>query len=104
MKEHLEKKHSWSLRQSEIPEAFMYSYERQQRSWVCSSCGEDIGNWYDNRDNLTAHYMACTSGLQVSFKRMSVEELGIDGARNNGDMEKGWPLPSGQEDQGRNWF
>jgi hypothetical protein len=104
MKEHLEKVHNWSLKQSEIPEAFLHSYERQQRGWVCSSCGEDIGNWHDNRDNIAAHYMICTAGLQASFKGMSVEELGIDGARKGGDVENEWPLLSGQEDQSCKWL
>ena len=80
------------------------SYERQQRGWVCSSCGEDIGNWHDNRDNIAAYYMICTAGLQASFKRMSVEELGIDGARKGGDVENEWPLLSGQEDQSCKWL
>jgi len=108
MKEHLEKVHSWSLKQNEIPKAFRHSYERQQRGWVCSSCGEYIGSWHDNRDNIAAHYMICTTEstaeLQASFKRMSVEEVGIDGARKGGDMEKGWPLLIGQEDQSCNWL
>jgi hypothetical protein len=104
MKEHLEKVHSWSLKQSEIPEAFLHSYERQQRGWVCSSCGEDIGSWHDNRDNVAAHYMICTARFQASFKRMSLEELGIDGARKDGDIEKEWPLLSGQADQSCKWL
>jgi hypothetical protein len=104
MKEHLEKVHNWSLKQSEIPEEFQHSYERQRRGWVCSSCGESIGSWHDNRDNIAAHYKICREGLQASFKRMSVEELGIDGARKRGDMEKEWPLLRGQEDQTCKWL
>jgi len=104
MKEHLEKVHNWSLKQGEIPEAFLRSYERQQRGWMCSSCGEDIGSWHDNRDNIAAHSMTCAAGLQASFKRMSVEELGIDETRKGGDMEKEWPLLSGQEYQNSKWL
>jgi len=80
------------------------SYERQQRGWVCSSCGEDIGNWHDNRDNIEKHYKICTGRLQASFKRMSVEELGRDGARKNEHMENDWPLLSDQDHQGYEWL
>lgn len=98
MKEHLEKVHSWRLKQSEIPEEFRHSYEWQQRGWVCSYCREDIGSWHDDRDKIAAHHRICAAGLQASFKRMSIE-VGIDEAREGEDMEKGWSLLGGQEDQ-----
>jgi hypothetical protein len=101
MKEHLEKVHGTRLKQSEIPKEFLNSYERQQRGWVCSSCGEYIGSWHDNRDNIAAHNLFCAAGLQASFKRMSVE-VGIDGERKGEETEKGWPLLSGEEDQSCN--
>jgi len=103
MKEHLEKVHGSRLKQSEIPKEFLNSYEWQQRGWVCSSCGEYIGSWHDNRDNIAAHYLFCAAGLQASFKRMSVE-VGVDGAGKGEDTEKRWPLLRGQEDQSCNWL
>jgi hypothetical protein len=99
MKEHLEKVHNWSLRQSEIPEAFRHSYERQKRGWICRSCGEDVGNWHDNRENTAKHYMNCAAELRASFKRMSFEEPGMGGGRKSGDLEQEWPLIYGQKDE-----
>jgi hypothetical protein len=48
--------------------------------------------------------MICAAWLQSSFKRLSVEELGIDEAIKGGDIEKEWPLLNDQEDQSCNWL
>jgi hypothetical protein len=65
---------------------------------------EDIGNWCDNCDNIQKHCKICTGRLQASFKRMSVEELGRDGARKDEHMEKDWPLLSDQDRQCYEWL
>jgi hypothetical protein len=103
MIEHLRKEHGWTLTQNEIPEAFQHSYEWRQKGWVCVSCGQGIGNWHDNRDNVETHFKICTAKLQASFKRMSVEELGRKGAREDGDLENEWPLHDDQDYQS-NWL
>jgi hypothetical protein len=102
MKEHLEKVHNWSLKVNEMPKAFRQSYDWQQKGWICRACGEFIGDWHENRGNIEGHEITC-GVLQASFKRVSVEEPGVGGARKGGDMEKGWPLPGGQEDQISDW-
>lgn len=104
MKEHLEKVHNWSLTVKGIPKAFRHSYKRQQNGWVCKACGDLLGNWHDDRDNIEGHETVCEAVLQASFKRMSVEEPGIVGARKGGDMEKGRALSGGPEDESCQWF
>jgi hypothetical protein len=104
MKEHLEKVHNLSYKVNDIPKAFRRSYDRRQRGWVCKACGDPLGNWHDDRDNIEGHESICEAVLQASFKRMSVEEPGIGGARKGGDMEKGWPLSGSPEDESCQWF
>jgi hypothetical protein len=103
MKEHLEKVHNWSLKVNEIPKAFGHSYDWRQEGWICRACGTFIGDWHDNRGSIEGHEMICEGVLQASFKRMSVEEPGVGGARKGGDMEKRWHLPGDQEDQSSDW-
>jgi hypothetical protein len=104
MKEHLEKVHNWSLTVKGVPKAFRHKYDRWQRGWICSACGDPLGNWHDDRDNIEGHETICEAVLQASFKRMSVEEPGVGGTRRGGNMEKGWPPPDRIEGESCQWF
>lgn len=103
MKEHLEKVHKWSIKQNEIPAAFLKSYERWQNGWICG-CGETLGNWFEAKEQIVDHAAVCVEGLQASLKRMSVDGPGKEGDGKNGTEAVHKALPHFISQHDKDWY
>jgi len=89
-----------SLKQKDIPKSWRKPYEQFYMGWLCSDCGEYLGNWEQNEDGINNHSTQCApwewsqepglledstavvasaadpmSGLQNGLKRWSIEDI-----------------------------